>query len=638
MTAPAYAWLILFLPLFSAVAITLGARRSPQLSALISIGAVAGSFLLTVALALSAPPGSQGVELSVRWMEVAGFQADFGFRVDTLSLLMLLVVTGVGTAIHAYSFGYMSGDPGFARFFGSLSLFMFSMLGIVVSTNFLQMFIFWELVGVSSYLLIGFWHEKPAAADACKKAFLTNRLGDFGFILGILIVWSATGTLHFTELAKHLETHPAALGSLASLAALLVFCGAMGKSAQFPLHVWLPDAMEGPTPVSALIHAATMVAAGVFMLCRMFFLFQLPASWPEALAFLHGWSAADIVAWIGGFTALLAALMAMQQDDIKRILAYSTLSQLGYMVMGVGVGGPAAAMFHLSTHAFFKALLFLGAGSVIHALHHEQDIWKMGGLRRSMPVTFWTFLIGTAALCGVPPLSGFYSKDAVLAAASHGNPVLFALAVTVAGMTAFYMSRLFLVAFLGSPRSDHASHAHESPPVMSYPLLLLAVPSVIAGFFGLEERFTLQFLPPSAVPHGPGHGFDPFAPFGHAPAAAMFGLGATLFGVSFAAALYGGASRDPLPAKLGALARAMRARFYFDELYEKIGVRLHDALAALAGWIDRWIIAGLGVKGAHGTVDLAGRALRLFQTGSLQTYAFFVVAGLVLMLLMTLVS
>jgi len=381
-----------------------------------------------------------------------------------------------------------------------------------------------------------------------------------------------------------------------------------------------------------------MVAAGVFMLCRMFFLFQLPASWPEALAFLHGWSAADIVAWIGGFTALLAALMAMQQDDIKRILAYSTLSQLGYMVMGVGVGGPAAAMFHLSTHAFFKALLFLGAGSVIHALHHEQDIWKMGGLRRSMPVTFWTFLIGTAALCGVPPLSGFYSKDAVLAAASHGNPVLFALAVTVAGMTAFYMSRLFLVAFLGSPRSDHASHAHESPPVMSYPLLLLAVPSVIAGFFGLEERFTLQFLPPSAVPHGPGHGFDPFAPFGHAPAAAMFGLGATLFGVSFAAALYGGASRDPLPAKLGALARAMRARFYFDELYEKIGVRLHDALAALAGWIDRWIIAGLGVKGAHGTVDLAGRALRLFQTGSLQTYAFFVVAGLVLMLLMTLVS
>ena len=373
--------------------------------------------------------------------------------------MMMLIVTGVGGAIHIYSFGYMREDRGFSRFFACMSLFTFSMLGIVLANNFIQLFIFWELVGVSSYLLIGFWFEKPSAADAAKKAFITNRLGDFGFLLGILMVWTVLGSLNFSTLQQTLIANPAALGTIASIAGLLIFCGAMGKSAQFPLHVWLPDAMEGPTPVSALIHAATMVAAGVYMLCRIIFLLD-----PTALL---------VIAYIGGFTSLLAALIAIQQNDIKRILAYSTLSQLGYMVMAVGLSGPTAAMFHLTTHAFFKALLFLGAGSVILALHHEQDIWKMGGLRQKMPVTFWTFIIGTLALCGVPPFSGFYSKDSILAQAfdqiKSDRLVLFALAVSVAMLTTFYMFRLFYVAFLGKAKTESAEHAYESPPVMAWP-------------------------------------------------------------------------------------------------------------------------------------------------------------------------
>ena len=331
---------------------------------------------------------------------------DFGLKLDTLSLMMTLIVTGVGGAIHIYSYDYMDDDPGKSRFFACLSLFTFSMLGIVLANNFVMMFIFWELVGVSSYLLIGFWFEKPSAGDAAKKAFITNRLGDFGFLAGILMVWGLLGTLNFSAMPDLLAAYKAGsvtLGVSATIAGLLIFCGAAGKSAQFPLHVWLPDAMEGPTPVSALIHAATMVAAGVYMLCRTFFLYDA--------------TALQIIAYIGGFTSLLAALIAVQQNDIKRIIAYSTLSQLGYMVMSVGLAGPTPAMFHLTTHAFFKALLFLSAGSVILGMHHEQDIWKMGNLRQKMPVTFWTFLIGALALCGVPPFSGFYSKDSILAQA-----------------------------------------------------------------------------------------------------------------------------------------------------------------------------------------------------------------------------
>src|SRR5208282_2586854 len=417
-------WLILFLPLFSAAVITLFTLKHRNVSALLSIGAIVIGFASTIAFI--AANGWLTAESAANWLSIGNLNVDFGLKLDRLSLMMMLIVTGVGGAIHIYSYGYMDADRSKARFFAFMSLFTFSMLGIVLANNFIEMFIFWELVGVSSYLLHGFWFEKPSAADAAKKAFFTNRLGDFGFMLGILVVWAALGSLNFTQLQSTLLANPAALGTIASMAGLLIFCGAMGKSAQFPLHVWLPDAMEGPTPVSALIHAATMVAAGVYMLCRIIFLLDA--------------TALEVIAYIGGFTALLAALIAVQQNDIKRILAYSTLSQLGYMVMAVGLAGPTPAMFHLTTHAFFKALLFLGAGSVIHALHEEQDIWKMGNLRKKMPVTFWTFLIGALALSGVWPMSGFFSKDSIFAQAlAQHNYLLFANAVFIAGLTTFYI-------------------------------------------------------------------------------------------------------------------------------------------------------------------------------------------------------
>jgi NADH-quinone oxidoreductase subunit L len=523
--------------------------------------------------------------------------------------------------IHIYSWGYMKEDRSLPRYFAGLSLFTFSMLGIVLASNFLQLFIFWELVGVSSYVLIGFWFERPAAADAGKKAFLTNRLGDFGFLLGILLVWSSLGSLNFGVLQENITANPQALGTLATAAGLLIFCGAMGKSAQFPLHVWLPDAMEGPTPVSALIHAATMVAAGVYMLCRVSFLLNVPAL--------------EVIAWIGGITALLAAVIGIQQNDIKRILAYSTLSQLGYMVMAVGLHGPTPAMYHLTTHAFFKALLFLGAGSVILGLHHEQDIWRMGGLRKKMPVTFWTFIVGTLALSGLPPFSGFYSKDSILALAAEHNLGLLMVGVIVAALTPFYMFRLVCVAFLGTPKSDAAGHAHESPQGMLWPLRILATLSIVGGFIGIEQIYGRQF---HTLPLEPPPSFlqELIAPFVHAPVAAVSGLVAALVGLAAAWALYAKATEDPLPLRLGALSRWMRDRFYLDELYEATVIRLHDLIAAIAAWLDRWIIAGVAVRGTHGTTELVGRALRLLQTGNLQTYAFLFAMGVALMLYLAL--
>ncbi len=607
-------WLILFLPLLAAGCITLFTERDRKASATLSIGAIVTGFVLTLALIQFG--GWEPRELSVNWLSIGALSVDFGLKLDPLSLMMLLVVTGVGGAIYIYSAGYMHDEPGWSRYFACLSLFTFSMLGIVLANNFVQMFVFWELVGVSSYLLIGFWFEKASAADAAKKAFLTNRLGDFGFMLGILIIFATLGSLNFSMIQAKLGGSAAALGGMATLAGLLIFCGAMGKSAQFPLHVWLPDAMEGPTPVSALIHAATMVAAGVYMLSRVFFIFT-----PDALT---------VIAWIGGITALLAALIAIQQNDIKRILAYSTLSQLGYMVMAVGLAAPEAGMFHLVTHAFFKALLFLGAGSVIIALHHEQDIWRMGGLWKKMPVTFWTFLVGTLALCGVPPLSGFFSKDAILAAARHHNGLLLALGVVVAALTTFYMFRLVFVAFGGSGRTPEAGHAHESSQVMIWPLRILAFLSIMGGLIGIEALFGQMFNTSTEHPH------DLWAqvvyPFKHAPAAAFSGLAAFAIGLVGAWKLYASAKEDPLPAKLGPLARWMRNRFYLDEIYEATFIRAHDFLAAVADWIDRWLIAGLGVRGTHGTTELIGRALRLVQTGNLQTYAFVFVLGVAVVL------
>lgn len=597
------AWLILLLPLISSGLIGMGAFRSKAVSAGFSIGAVTSSFLLSLSMVANV----ETLNTSINWLAIEGLKFDIGLQIDKLSKLMLCVVTGVGSLIHIFSLGYMKDDKDFSRYFGFLSLFIFSMLGIVLADNFVMMFIFWELVGVSSYLLIGFWFEKPSAADAAKKAFLTNRVGDFGFLIGILMVWILFQTVSFSELQLNVQKEDALM--LSGLAGFLIFCGAMGKSAQAPLHVWLPDAMEGPTPVSALIHAATMVAAGVYMLCRVFFL-------------IEGTWAMEAVAWIGGLTALMAALMAVQQDDIKRILAYSTLSQLGYMVMVVGLGGEHddhyaitgvagtdAAMFHLTTHAFFKAMLFLGAGSVIYACHHEQDIWKMGGLRSRMPKTYWTFLIGTFALCGVPLFSGFFSKEAILVVAFKESIPLFLIAVVVAVLTTFYMTRLFIVAFTGDARSDYAKHAKESPSVMTVPLLILAVPALFAGYFNMHEP-------------------DPIILF----ASVM----AVVFGFLFARAIYKNADKDPLPAKFGIIAKAMNERFWFDEFYQWIIENIQENLARITDIADRWIIAGLLVRGVHGSTELAGRLLRLAQTGNLQTYAFWFTAGLVAVLVFAL--
>jgi NADH-quinone oxidoreductase subunit L len=616
MKLEALPWLILFLPLAAAGLITLFTSKDRNLSGGLSIAAVVAGFassILFVAVNGWTPTG----EPNFNWLTIGPLQVEFGLKLDPLSLSMMLIVTGVASGIHIYSWGYMHDDPGFSRFFACLSLFTFSMLGIVLANNFLQLFIFWELVGVSSYLLIGFWFERPSAADAGKKAFLVNRLGDLGFLIGILLVWSMLGSLNFGILEQTLLAHPGVLAGSATAAGLLIFCGAMGKSAQFPLHVWLPDAMEGPTPVSALIHAATMVAAGVYMLCRVLFLLNAPAL--------------QVVAWIGGVTALLSALIAIQQNDIKRILAYSTLSQLGYMVMSVGLHGPTEAMFHLTTHAFFKALLFLGAGSVILAMHHEQDIWKMGGLRKKLPVTFWTFLVGTLALAGVWPFSGFFSKDAILAKAlERGAYGHFIVGAAVAGLTAFYMFRLVFVVFYGPGRSQACGHAHESPGVMTWPLRLLAVFSVIGGVIGIEHLYATQFAEePGQTPSFLAQLFYPFA---HAPIPAVVGLLAAAVGIAAAYLLYFRASEDSLPYSLASVAKVMRDKFYFDEIYEATVVRLHDFIATLAAWIDRWILEGFVIGLARGGTDFAGRAIRLMQTGNLQTYVFLFTLGVVLVL------
>jgi NADH-quinone oxidoreductase subunit L len=625
MTPTLLPWVILFLPLIAAGTITLVTLQNRAGSAAISIAAVVTGFVLTVIFIWWAGWQPHIRESSAIWLSVGNFQVEFGLRFDRLSEMMLLIVTGVASAIHIYSFAYMKDDAGFPRFFACLSLFTFSMLGIVLANNFVELFIFWELVGVSSYLLIGFWFERPSAANAGKKAFITNRLGDFGFLLGILLIWSTLGSLNFAVLQEKVAASPAAFGTLATAAGLLIFCGAMGKSAQFPLHVWLPDAMEGPTPVSALIHAATMVAAGVYMLCRVFFVLNIPDS-----------NALIVIAFVGAFTALFAALIAVQQNDIKRILAYSTLSQLGYMVMAVGLGGQTPAMFHLTTHAFFKALLFLGAGSVIVALHHEQDIWKMGALRNKMPVTFWTFLAGTIALAGVWPFSGFYSKDTILGVAlRHPNHLLgyplFLVGVLVAGLTSFYMFRLVFVVFFGHERAETSDHAHESSPILVWPLRVLAVLSIIGGLIGIEPMYEAQF--------GEGASGETLSffrqlilPFAIAPVAAVLGLAAAATGFFAAYRLYARTDKDPLPEQLGSLSRWMRNRFYFDELYEATVIRAHDSIADFLAWFDKIFVGGLGVRGVHGTTEFIGRALRLFQTGNLQTYAFLFALGVVFIL------
>ena len=604
-------WFILFSPLVAAALIACVTRSSPRLSAALSIGAVVAAFIASIRVYLQFGNGVDVTPAPIHWLDIGTLQIEFGAVVDHLSVLMLLVVTGVGAAIHVFSLGYMKGDTGFSRYFACLSLFMFSMLGIVLSTNFIQIFLFWELVGLSSYLLIGFWYQRPSAADAAKKALLTNRVGDFGFMLGILLLWSLAGTLDFATLEK---TWPVAglSAGVTAVAGLLIFCGAVGKSAQLPLHVWLPDAMEGPTPVSALIHAATMVAAGVYMMCRLVWLIA-----PSAFAM-------DFVAWTGGITAIFAALIAVTQNDIKRILAYSTLSQLGYMMMAVGLDGSTQAMFHLTTHAFFKALLFLSAGSVIHALHHEQDIWKMGGLSKKLPLTFAAFLVGTLALAGVWPLSGFYSKDEILLLAMDRNRALFAIGAFTAFLTAFYMCRAFCVAFLGRPRDEHIhGHAHESPWVMTLPLGFLALLSIIGGWGNYVPSFI-----DSHAEH-----------VEHSLALTLGLLALPAAGFVAAALLYLRAKPDDamLQRLLGPVYRVLQHKFYIDEVYTLLINVLQGGLAAFCDLFDRYAIQRFGLGGLVSGMAFGNRVVRMLQNGWVNLYAFLFGLGAAVILYVVLI-
>ena len=595
-------WVILFSPLLAALLIMLVTRKRRRLSAYLSVAAVLIAFLGSCLL--FAGPDRH---LYFTWLNFGPrLIVNFGATIDALSKTMLIVVTTVGLLVHVYSLGYMDDDRDMARYFGGLSMFMFSMLGIVLADNFVMMFIFWELVGLSSYLLIGHWYERPQAADAANKAFLANRIGDFGFMLGILMLWGLTGTVNFAELQATLSGYQTKgitdMLPYLTTASLLIFCGPLGKSAQVPLHVWLPDAMEGPTPVSALIHAATMVAAGVYLLVKLTFLLALV---PTAL---------EVIAWVGIVTSVLAALMATQQSDIKRILAYSTLSQLGYMVSAVGVAAHEAAMFHLFTHAFFKALLFLGSGAVIYAVHHEQNIWKMGGLRTKMPVTFWTFLLASLALMGCPFLSGFYSKDAIITALTRHSVVLGSLGLFVAFLTAFYMARLLVVVFINRATSKEIDHAHEAPAVMALPLVILAVPAVGAGWGFVAKRFQLGVAHEEAVQSG----MLSLVP--------LLAVSAFVVGTLLGFVIYRGRLSDPINIAL------FRRKFYFDEFYAALIGLTQDGLAKLSALIDRWIIDGVGVRGVSGATWGSGFVLRFLQVGNLQAYAFFFGLGVLLLI------
>lgn len=610
--------------------------QNEKLTGAIGSLTVLGSFLLGLFAffeLLGLPPESRRLVNEVyTWILVGPLDVKFSFAFDQLSAVMVLVVAGVGFLIHVYSIGYMRGDRGFRRFFTYMNLFVFSMLLLVLGDGFLIMFIGWEGVGLCSYLLIGYFYEKKSAADAGKKAFVVNRIGDFGFLLAMFLIFYNFGTLEFEGVARQAATGAA---GIVTTICLLLFLGATGKSAQIPLYFWLPDAMEGPTPVSALIHAATMVTAGVYMIARTHFLFDLA---PLAQA---------VVVTVGCLTALYAATIAFAQRDIKRILAYSTISQLGYMFVGVGIGAYAAGVFHLMTHSFFKALLFLCAGSIMHALRGELDVYKMGGLKKYMPATFWTFLVGTLAIAGLPPLSGFFSKDEILwkAFSTHlagvpaaWNVVIYALGLLTAGMTAFYMFRVVFLAFFGESRMDPEveAHVHESPKVMTLPLLILALLSAVGGLIGIPyvlgggAHFE-QWLAPlvSAGAHGDGH---------HAPAALEIGLMAAsvsvaVLGIFLAWLFYRKKTEMPagFVAEYPRLHRTVFNKYYVDELNEwaVINPVKRVSINFLWGFVDTWIIDG-AVNGVGYLAQAGSRLFGKLQTGRVYSYALTILLGAVL--------
>jgi NADH-quinone oxidoreductase subunit L len=604
-------WLIPALPAFAAALIALAKQRQRRFAASLAIGSMSCSLLLSI-LAFAHTLGQSAPEyINFPWLQFGTDWLKLGWLLDPLTAVMLVMVTFVGLLIFIYSTGYMAHDENFTRFFCFLALFAGAMLGVVIANNLLLLFMCWEIVGLTSYLLIGFWYQKPEAAAAAKKAFIVTRIGDLGLFLGMMWLYSLCGTLSFYDngagCIEHsaisaMLAHTAAFGLTASSAiGLLIFCGAAGKSGQVPLHVWLPDAMEGPTPVSALIHAATMVAAGVFLVARVYPLMSASTGGPSA--------ALQVITWVGAFTALFAAFIAVAQNDIKRILAYSTVSQLGYMMMGLGVGGVAVGIFHLITHAFFKALLFLGAGSVIHGCNGEQDIRKMGGLRRLMPITFATYAVGMLALCGVPFFAGFWSKDEILHAAHIWSISAAPYYMGAAGalLTAFYMTRQVYYVFLGArrePQQTHSAHhaavhenhaaVHESPSVMTWPLAILALFAALLGFLGTPAWPWFQAFLESS------HAALNFAAFAENGIALLMIVSTIIVfaGLAFGWWLYGrtpitsAESPDALERLQPRLFHALANRLYVDELYRLTIIRLARWTSLALNWMDRWIWNG----------------------------------------------
>ncbi len=691
-----YAWLIPVLPLLAAMLVGLGlisfnraTNALRQVNAVIIIAFLGAAMALSFALLWSQVNGHSVYLRTFEWAAAGTFHLTMGYTIDHLTAMMLVVVTTVAFLVMIYTDGYMAHDPGYVRFYAYLSLFSSSMLGLVISPNLVQVYIFWELVGMCSYLLVGFWYDRKAAADAAQKAFVTNRVGDFGLLLGILGLYWATGSFDFQEIGDRLQDL-VANGQLslvvATIFAILVFLGPVAKSAQFPLHVWLPDAMEGPTPISALIHAATMVAAGVFLIARMFPVFEgIPA-------------VMNVIAWTGGFTAFLGASIAITQNDIKKGLAYSTISQLGYMVMAMGIGSYSAGLFHLMTHAYFKAMLFLGSGSVIHGMeavvgHNPalaQDMRMMGGLRKYMPITATTFLIGCLAISGMPPFAGFWSKDEILGQAYAANPALWALGWLTAGITAFYMFRMYFTTFEGPFRGNntaiqselleslqtrlpalafgpgamdprelghdphnghgdpgdhghehvhgHQDSPHESPWTMTFPLMVLAIPSILIGLLGtpFHNYFEAFIYPPSETA---AQALEAATEADLPEFLIMAGnsVGISLIGITLASLMYlrHKVSADAIAQKIQPLYQLSLNKWYFDNIYESVFVRGTRRLARQVLEVDYNVVDGaVNLTGFLAVVS--GEGLKYFENGRAQFYAlivFVAVLGFVLIAL-----
>jgi len=669
-----YAWLIPVLPLAGAMIVGLGLISFNQItnslrraSAIFIVSLLGASMVLSFILLWSQLHGHSSYLQIFEWAAAGNFHLSMGYTIDHLATLMLVIVTTVAFLVMVYTDGYMAHDPGYVRFYAYLSLFSFSMLGLVISPNLVQIYIFWELVGMCSYLLVGFWYDRQAAADACQKAFVVNRVGDFGLLLGILGLYWATNSFEFEVIGDRLQeliTSGSLSATLAGLFGILVFLGPVAKSAQFPLHVWLPDAMEGPTPISALIHAATMVAAGVFLIARMFPVFEgLPA-------------VMGVIAWTGAFTAFLGATIAITQNDIKKGLAYSTISQLGYMVMAMGVGAYTAGLFHLMTHAYFKAMLFLGSGSVIHgmeaAVGHDpalaQNMRLMGGLRRYMPITALTFLVGCLAISGIPPFAGFWSKDEILGSAFAANPALWLVGWSTAGITAFYMFRMYFLTFEGSFRGNewhirqqlkaegrqeavafgpgamnpqelamemdahrhgaqggHPGEPHESPLTMTLPLVVLAVPSIAIGFTGAP--YANDF---AAFIHPAGEVLEHAGEFNWTEFLIMAGnsVGIALIGITLASLMYLRGKIDP-----GAIAKQIQPlyqfslnKWYFDDIYHQVFVQGCRRLARQVLEVDYNIVDGAVNLTGLITV-ITGEGLKYLENGRAQFYALIIFAA-----------